>query len=259
MWGRGRGSRPRRPDGGLEQWGRCPGCGEIVPDDEVADGVCPACGHHHPMAAAARLRWLADPKATELIMGDLASSDPLRFKVSTRYRDQLASAQRKGEANEALLAARVRVGGRPIVTAVAAPGFLGGTLGAVAAARLLAAFEVSAEERVPVVLFAAGGGPRVAEGTLALGGLPWIADGRASLYADGIAFISVLCPPAPAGALLALAMSADVVLTEPLPSNQITVTSSRGPLEQGLADRQVERHRLRDEVRDVLDLLAPIG
>lgn len=132
-------------------------------------------------------------------------------------------------------------------------------MGAVAAARLLAVFEASAGARVPVVLFAAGGGPRVEEGTAGLAGLPWIADGRASLYAEGVAFVSVLCPPAPTGALLALALSADVVLTEPLRPRHVAGPPPQGLLEQGLADRLVARPALRDEVREILDLLDPTG
>lgn len=212
------------------------------------------------MTASARLAWLADPDALEPIGEHTAPSDPLRFRVGSRYRDRLARAEKDSGAREALLSARLRLAGRRLVAAVTEPGFLGASFGAVAAARLLAALEAAADHRHPMVFFAAGGGPRVAEGAVGLAGLPLIADRRAALYSEGVAFVSVLCPPTPTGALLALALSADVVLTEPLGARAHPPGSPvRGDQEQGLVDRQVARSRLRDEVREILDLLDPAG
>src|SRR5678815_3654775 len=74
-------------------WVKCPSCSQIIYNKELIASlqVCPKCAHHFRMNATERLSMLFDAGAwTELDMG-LRSTDPLKFKGTKVYRDQLAA------------------------------------------------------------------------------------------------------------------------------------------------------------------------
>lgn len=239
-------------------WVRCPRCAEILDAAVVAERsrVCPACAFHHPLPLPERLALLCDEGSFEVRDADLPDVDPLRWKGDRRYRDELASARKGASVDEAVRAGAARLEGRAVELAVAEPAFLGGSLGAVATERLCRAFDRAGSAGRPLVLVAAGGGPRYQEGLFGQAALPRFGDQRAALYGAAVPFVAVLVPPLPAGALLSLATSADVVLCEPVPDAP-GAPGADALVAAGLVDAIVPRAGLRAHVGRVLALLGP--
>src|SRR5476649_2137818 len=74
-------------------WVKCPSCSQAIYNKELAASlqVCPKCAHHFRMTAAERLTALCDDgRWTEMDAG-LRSTDPLNFKGTKVYRDQLTA------------------------------------------------------------------------------------------------------------------------------------------------------------------------
>src|SRR5438034_96582 len=80
-------------------WVKCPGCSQAIYNRELiaSQQVCPKCGHHFRMSALERLSMLFDLGAWSEHDSGLRSTDPLNFKGTKVYRDQLkASIQATG-------------------------------------------------------------------------------------------------------------------------------------------------------------------
>ncbi|MFB9569092.1 carboxyl transferase domain-containing protein, partial [Saccharopolyspora hordei] len=165
------------------------------------------------------------------------------------YDDQRARAAGRSGAEESVLCGRAQVGELPAVLVAFDFGYLGGSVGEAAGARIVAAFDRARELRVPVVSLVASGGSRMQEGICALRQLQEIA--RACLLArrDGIPHVTVLRNPTTGGMWAALSAGADVVLAEPGAAVAFGGSRVRGPGDTGeaftaegkLADGQVDR------------------
>jgi len=61
---------------------KCPGCSEVVPENEVAQNqrVCPRCDYHFAQPAKERIQNLLDPETFVETDADLKSVDVLRFQ-----------------------------------------------------------------------------------------------------------------------------------------------------------------------------------
>src|SRR5579864_8082522 len=68
-------------------WVKCEGCRQIIwkKDLEANWNVCPKCGLHSRLDAAARLKMLLDDGDYEAFEPDLRSTDPLGFVDSKPY------------------------------------------------------------------------------------------------------------------------------------------------------------------------------
>jgi len=252
-------SRSARPSGGGRDWVRCPRCVEILPADEVSrqQGVCPACGYHHPLGWDERVEGLCDAGSFEEQDQRLATEDLLRFKGAKRYKDQLAEARKASGSDEAVRAGIARLDGRQVALAVVDPEFLQGAVGAVAGERLARTLARAAANRCPAVLVLAGGAPRHAEGLIGQVQIARLADQRATLYDASVPLVAVLVPPLPDPPLLHLATSADVVLAEPADAGVGEGPSAEDLREAGLVDRIVPRAELKAELSRLLSLLQP--
>src|SRR2546423_15055500 len=84
------GSRKKRDiPHGLFQ--KCPGCGEVVHEIELAQNerVCPRCDYHFAQSARERIGHLLDPDSFVEMDADLKSIDTLRFHGMATYKDRL--------------------------------------------------------------------------------------------------------------------------------------------------------------------------
>ena len=72
-------------------WQKCEGCRQIIwkKDLEGNWNVCPKCGHHFRLDAAARVKMLLDSEVYQRFDADLRSSDPLEFVDKKPYRAKL--------------------------------------------------------------------------------------------------------------------------------------------------------------------------
>src|ERR1700679_2409349 len=87
-------------------WVKCEGCRQIIWKKDLEDNlnVCPKCGWHSRVEAAARLKYLFDGDY-ELFDTDLTSSDPLGFVDSKPYSERLTAMQAATSLSDALISA----------------------------------------------------------------------------------------------------------------------------------------------------------
>ena len=145
-----------------QRWVLCPGCRAIVYRGrwDRGLGTCPECGLHGRLTARERVATLLDPGSTEWLDFECEDADVLQFTDTMPYPDRLAQARARTGLDEAVICARGRIDGAPLVMAVMDFGFLGGSLGAVAGERIVRAAETAIDDHVPFLVATASGGAR---------------------------------------------------------------------------------------------------
>ena len=251
-------------------WIKCPACDAQLYRTELERNlfVCPKCDHHMRIGARRRLDFFLDADSQKEIAAKLEPQDPLRFKDSKKYRDRISQAQKKTGERDALVSVTGTLLGRPVVVCAFEFSFMGGSMGSVVGERFCRAARHSAENRMPLISFAASGGARMQE---ALFSLLQMAKTSAALAVLGdlqIPFVSVLTDPTTGGVSASLAMLGDVNIAEPkaligfagprvieqtvrqkLPEG---FQRSEFLLDHGAVDMIVDRRELREQVAELL-------
>src|SRR2546428_1530406 len=96
-------------------WIKCDSCKEIMYRAEVerAGRVCPKCHYPFRISARERLGQLADPGSFEERETGLATTDPLAFKDTKKYRERIRAAAQKTTSDEAVICGIASIGGFP--------------------------------------------------------------------------------------------------------------------------------------------------
>ena len=196
---------------------KCEGCGAIIykKDLDANEKVCPKCNYHAKLSARDRLRMLFDDGKYEVQDENLISSDPLKFVDRQPYAEKLASARKATELNDAVINARGRLGGRPILISAMEYHFIGGSMGAVVGEMLTLAVERAASEKLPLIIVSASGGARMHEGTFSLMQMAKISAALARLDDAHVPYISLLTDPTTGGVTASFAMLGDLIIAEP--------------------------------------------
>ena len=267
--------RARRNAYPPDLWTKCPRCAEMLFNKQLDKQlrVCPNCGHHFRLSAAARLDHLVDTRTWLERDPGLQSVDRLGFVDQKPYSDRLAAAQVATGMRDAAVWGTAGLDGVPVVLCVMDFGFMGGSMGAVVGEKVTRAAEHALETRTPLIVVSGSGGARMQEGTLALMQLAKTLGAVERLRAAGVPFLSVLSDPTTGGVFASFAVVGDVNLAEP--NALIGFAGSRvsaGTIAQelppgfqrseflfahGFIDRVVARGDLRDELARLLHLLAP--
>jgi acetyl-CoA carboxylase carboxyl transferase subunit beta len=123
-------------------WQKCEGCRQIIwkKDLEATWNVCPKCGSHGRIDAAARIKMLLDGDF-EQYDTDLRSSDPLGFVDSKPYKDRLSAMEQATGLTEALISAAGAIDGRKVQICAMEPRFIGGSMGCVVGEKITRAVE----------------------------------------------------------------------------------------------------------------------
>ncbi len=265
--------RARRNAYPPDLWTKCPDCEEMLFNKQLdkALRVCPNCGHHFRLSAAARLDQLLDPGSWLEQDAGLQSVDRLGFVDSKSYPDRLAAAQVSTGMRDAAVWGTATLAGTPVAICVMDFGFMGGSMGAVVGEKVTRAAEHALETRTPLIVVSASGGARMQEGTFALMQLAKTLAAVERLREAGVPFLSVLCDPTTGGVFASFAAVGDVNVAEP--NALIGFAGSRvsaGTIAQelpvgfqrseflfahGFIDRIVARPALRDELARLLRLL----
>jgi acetyl-CoA carboxylase carboxyl transferase beta subunit/acetyl-CoA carboxylase carboxyl transferase alpha subunit len=195
----------------------CKGCGRrfVLERYEGALRVCPWCGHHGQLPAAARAAQLADPGSVQPVEIQLADRDPLGFDDGRPYPARVAEARQKTGLDEAFLIARASIGGAPAILAIMDFGFLGGSLGSAAGELFAQGCELAVAERRALVAVSSSGGARMQEGIASLAQMARCTAGVSTVADAGLPYISVLADPCFGGVTASFAAQGDVILAEP--------------------------------------------
>jgi acetyl-CoA carboxylase carboxyl transferase subunit beta len=267
--------RARRDAYPPDLWTKCPSCEEMLFNKQLdkVQRVCPSCGHHFRLSAAARLELLLDHGTFRELDAGLVSLDPLGFVDQKTYPDRVAAAQLATGLRDAAVWGIGAIEGRAIAICVMDFGFMGGSMGSVVGEKVTRAAERALAARIPLVVVSASGGARMQEGTLALMQLAKTVAALERLRAGGVPYISVMSDPTTGGVFASYAALGDLNLAEP---NALigfagarvaagTIAQELPPgfqrseflFEHGFVDRVVHRSDLRDEIALLLRYLVP--
>lgn len=214
------------------------------------------------------MEYFLDPDDQDEIGAKLEPLDPLKFRDSKKYRDRISQAQKKTGEKDALIAVRGNLMGRQVVVCAFEFGFMGGSMGSVVGERFSRAAGYCAENRVPLVSFAASGGARMQEALFSLFQMAKTSAALSVLGEQRVPFISVLTDPTTGGVSASLAMLGDVNIAEPkaligfagprvieqtvrekLPEG---FQRSEFLLDHGAVDMIVDRREMRVQISDLL-------
>jgi len=267
------GEKNRVPDG---VWMKCTSCKQPVYRSEVEenDNVCPACGFHFRIGARDRLGHLLDPESFVETHTEIKSADPLNFAVGKEtYAQRLERAQQDTGLDEAMITGFGAIETRRAVFAAMDPGFIMASMGSAVGERFCRAAADAIRERLCFVVFAASGGARMQEGTVALMQMAKTADAVRQLNEAGVPFISVLTDPTTGGVYASFASLGDVMLAEPganigfagkrLIESALKVKLPEGfqtaefQSQNGFVDRIVKRNEMRPFLGKLLAYMTP--
>ncbi|HUH13012.1 MAG TPA: acetyl-CoA carboxylase, carboxyltransferase subunit beta [Longimicrobiales bacterium] len=196
---------------------KCPGCGEILYKERLAQNaqVCPECGTHFRISADDYVRLLTDEGSFTPRDEDLRSDDPLAFTDLKPYRKRLDAAERKAVHGDAVLSGSGTLEGIPLELAVMDFAFIGGSMGSVVGEKIARAGRRALVGRRPLVVVSASGGARMQEGILSLMQMAKTSAVLAQLHDAGLPYISVLTDPTTGGVTASFAMLGDAIVAEP--------------------------------------------
>ncbi len=253
-------------------WTKCPGCKKMLYTKSVSENldVCPECGYHFRITAAARIKYFADEGSFEEIAREIVSTDPLDFVYrGTDYKSRMAAAEQKSAGKEAMLIGKAFVKGRGIMLGVMDFDYLGGSMGAVVGEKFCCAVEQAMSDSLPLIVFSSAGGARMHEGVISVMQMAKTSAALAKFDENKGLFISVLTDPTTGGVTASFAMLGDIIIAEPhaligfagprVIEQTIRVELPEGfqtaefLLEHGFIDQIVARKDLRSEVARLID------
>ena len=198
-------------------WRKCPKCGAFLyrPELEKALNVCTKCDHHMRLNARERLDMFFDEGGREEIAAELAPEDRLKFKDSKKYKDRLSGAQKGTGEKDAIVAMKGQASGLPMVAVAFEFSFMGGSMGSIVGEKFVRAANISLEQDIPLVCFAASGGARMQEALFSLMQMAKTSAILQKMRERGVPFISVLTDPVYGGVSASLAMLGDLNIAEP--------------------------------------------
>jgi acetyl-CoA carboxylase carboxyl transferase subunit beta len=255
-------------------WVKCDSCRQIIWKKELEDNlqVCPKCDKHFRIDARARLAQLLDDDQYETFDGNLVSTDPLEFRDLKTYSARLKQAQEETGLTDAVINARGKLNGRPVIVSAMEYSFIGGSMGAVVGEVITRAIEEAHRSKTPLVIVSASGGARMMEGVISLMQLAKISAALARLDEARVPYVSVLTDPTTGGVTASFAMLGDLNIAEPgaligFAGPRVieqTIRQKLPPgfqrseflLEHGMLDAVVPRKDLKPYISRALDFMA---
>ena len=265
--------KPSRVPEGL--WVKCPGCAKVIYNKELDHNlhVCPHCGHHFRIRAAARLRSLFDGGSWAEHFPNIVSTDPLEFKDTKPYRDRLRATIESTGVKDAVIVGTGCLDGRDVVIAAMEYAFIGGSMGVVVGEKITRAVEMALERRQPLIIVSCSGGARMMEGALSLMQMAKVSAALARLDRAGVPYISVLTDPTTGGVTASFAMLGDLNIAEPkaligFAGPRVIEQTIRQKLpdgfqrseflmEHGMLDLVIDRRDMKATLARVLTFMAP--
>jgi acetyl-CoA carboxylase carboxyl transferase subunit beta len=174
--------------------------------------------------------------------------------------------------SDAVINARGKLNGRPVILSAMEYNFIGGSMGSVVGEVITRAVEEALRKRQPLVIISASGGARMMEGVLSLMQLAKISAALARLDEARVPYISVLTDPTTGGVTASFAMLGDLNIAEPgaligFAGPRVieqTIRQKLPPgfqrseflLEHGMLDAVVHRKEMKAYIARALEFLA---
>lgn len=254
-------------------WTKCNACQAVLYRAELERNhdVCPKCQHHMRMSARRRLENFLDEDDREEISPELKPVDILKFKDSIKYKDRIATAQKKTDENDVLIAIKGQLKAIPLVAVAFEFRFMGGSMGSVVGEKFVRAANLCLENGIPLVCFSASGGARMQESLFSLMQMAKTSAVLQKMSLRGLPFISVMTDPTMGGVSASLAMLGDINIGEPKaligfagPRVIEQTVRERLPagfqrseflLEHGAIDMIIDRREMRDKIASLLSMM----
>jgi len=173
--------------------------------------------------------------------------------------------------NDAVINARGKLEGKPVIVSAMEYSFIGGSMGSVVGEMITRAIEKATTEKLPLIIVSASGGARMMEGAISLMQLAKISAALARMEEAKVPYISVMTDPTTGGTTASFAMLGDLNIAEPgaligfagprvieqtirqkLPEG---FQRSEFLLEHGMLDAVVRRHDLKSYIARALDFM----
>jgi len=124
-------------------------CRQIIWKKDLEENlnVCPKCGKHFRIDARGALAQLFDDSEYETFSDNLASTDPLKFVDLKPYSERLKRAQSETGLTDAVINARGKLNGRPVIISAMEYGFIGGSMGSVVGEMITRAIEEALQRK----------------------------------------------------------------------------------------------------------------
>jgi acetyl-CoA carboxylase carboxyl transferase subunit beta len=253
---------------------KCPGCGQVVPEIELAQNqrVCPRCDYHQAQPAMERIQSLLDPDTFVEMDADLRSVDVLRFQGMAAYKDRLKKYQESTGLFDAVISGHGILDGYKVAIAVMDFGFLAATMGSVVGEKITRTIEFGTAQRCGIIIVAASGGARLYEGMLSLMQMAKTSGAVARHANEQLPYISILTNPTTAGVMASFASLGDVIIAEPkamigFAGPRVIKETTHQDLperfqtaefleEHGLIDMIVHRKKMREQISQLLSYFA---
>jgi acetyl-CoA carboxylase carboxyl transferase subunit beta len=254
-------------------WVKCDQCRQIIwkKDLDQNFNVCPKCDRHFRIDARTRLGYLLDDAKYEIEDNNLVSIDPLHFTDLKPYSTRLKRSQEETGLGDAIINARGKIEGKPVMVSAMEYAFIGGSMGTVVGETITRAIEKATAEKIPLIVISASGGARMMEGVLSLMQMAKISSALARLDNAKVPYISLMTDPTTGGVTASFAMLGDLNIAEPgaligfagprvieqtirqkLPEG---FQRSEFLLEHGMLDAVVRRHDLKSYIARSLEFM----
>jgi acetyl-CoA carboxylase carboxyl transferase subunit beta len=256
-------------------WLKCGGCGQMSDRKAMEDNqyVFACCGFHARIGAQTRLKSLFDNGEYTKLPVPEVPQDPLRFRDGQRYTDRIKAAKNDTELDDAVLVGEGKLDGRRVIAAAQDFRFMAGSLGMAAGEAVITGMLHAVDRRVPFILFAASGGARMQEGIMSLMQMPRTTIAVQKLREARLPYVVVLTDPTTGGVTASYAMLGDIHIAEPgalicFAGPRVIQQTIREQLPEGfqraeyllahgMIDMVVHRHRLRETLARLCQLLGP--
>jgi len=255
-------------------WIKCQQCNEVIYNKILKENqfVCNSCNHHFRMGSENYFNLLLDDNQYEEFFKNIISNDPLSFKATKNYNDQIEKAKKKTGVNEAVRVVKGCINKVEVILCVMDFSFIGGSMGSAVGEKISRAINMASKEKAPLVIVTSSGGARMQEGAFSLMQLAKTSSKLAQLSSKNGLYIPILTDPTTGGITASFAMLGDIIIAEPnaligfagarvikqtigedLPKG---FQRSEFLLKKGFIDHIVERKKMKEVLSGIFDFFG---
>tara|TARA_Y100001968_G_scaffold158780_1_gene145209 strand:+ start:1126 stop:1992 length:867 start_codon:yes stop_codon:yes gene_type:complete len=196
-------------------WIKCTNCGNILSKKILSEkyNCCSSCNYHFRMLPKDYLELLLND-STELWI-DIKSQDPLNFKASKSYKEQLEKSEKQGDNADAVRVFSGKINTEKVVLCIMDFSFIGGSMGSVVGEKISRAIGLAQDQSLPLIIVCSSGGARMQEGAISLMQLAKICSKLSEFSSNKNFLVTILTDPTMGGTTASYAMLGDIILAEP--------------------------------------------